>query len=59
MNKTQPSTEWTVTVVAGTGAQGYSGDGSLAPEPTEQSVRLIRRIRHSGSWIVTTIAVQG
>jgi DNA-binding beta-propeller fold protein YncE len=30
MNQTQPSTEWTVTVVAGTGAQGYSGDGSSA-----------------------------
>jgi DNA-binding beta-propeller fold protein YncE len=30
MNNTQPSTEWTVTVVAGTGEQGYSGDGSSA-----------------------------
>jgi DNA-binding beta-propeller fold protein YncE len=30
MNQTQPSTEWTVTVVAGTGVQGYSGDGSSA-----------------------------
>jgi DNA-binding beta-propeller fold protein YncE len=32
MNQTQPSTEWTVSVVAGTGAQGYSGDGSSALE---------------------------
>jgi DNA-binding beta-propeller fold protein YncE len=32
MNKTQPSTEWTVTVVAGTGVQGYSGDGGSALE---------------------------
>jgi DNA-binding beta-propeller fold protein YncE len=30
MNKTQPSTEWIVTVVAGTGEKGYSGDGSVA-----------------------------
>ncbi|MEA2776180.1 MAG: hypothetical protein QOF90_1586 [Acetobacteraceae bacterium] len=30
MNRTQPSTEWTVSVVAGTGVQGYSGDGSSA-----------------------------
>ena len=30
MNNTQPSTEWTVSVVAGTGEQGYSGDGSPA-----------------------------
>jgi DNA-binding beta-propeller fold protein YncE len=30
MNKTQPSTEWTVSIVAGTGEQGYSGDGSSA-----------------------------
>jgi DNA-binding beta-propeller fold protein YncE len=30
MSNTQPSTEWTVSVVAGTGAQGYSGDGSPA-----------------------------
>jgi DNA-binding beta-propeller fold protein YncE len=30
MNKTQPSTEWTVGVVAGTGEQGYSGDGQPA-----------------------------
>jgi DNA-binding beta-propeller fold protein YncE len=30
MNETQPSTEWTVTAVAGTGEQGYSGDGSPA-----------------------------
>jgi DNA-binding beta-propeller fold protein YncE len=30
MSKTQPSTEWTVTVVAGTGEQGYSGDGAKA-----------------------------
>jgi len=32
MNKTQPSTEWAVTVVAGTGVQGYSGDGASALE---------------------------
>ena len=32
MNNTQPSTEWTVTVVAGTGEQGYSGDGSRATD---------------------------
>jgi DNA-binding beta-propeller fold protein YncE len=32
MNRTQPSTEWTVSVVAGTGAQGYSGDGCSALE---------------------------
>src|SRR5476651_1352402 len=30
MNRAQPSSEWTVDVVAGTGAQGYSGDGSSA-----------------------------
>lgn len=30
MNKTQPSIEWTVEIVAGTGQQGYSGDGSSA-----------------------------
>ncbi len=30
MNKTQPSSEWTVAVVAGTGEQGYSGDGASA-----------------------------
>jgi DNA-binding beta-propeller fold protein YncE len=30
MNNTQPSTEWTVTIIAGTGEQGYSGDGSSA-----------------------------
>jgi len=30
MNNTQSSTEWTATVVAGTGEQGYSGDGSSA-----------------------------
>jgi DNA-binding beta-propeller fold protein YncE len=30
MINTQPSTEWTVTVVAGTGEKGYSGDGSSA-----------------------------
>lgn len=32
MINTQPSTEWTVTVVAGTGEQGYSGDGSAAAD---------------------------
>jgi DNA-binding beta-propeller fold protein YncE len=30
MNKTQPSSEWIVGIVAGTGQQGYSGDGSSA-----------------------------
>jgi DNA-binding beta-propeller fold protein YncE len=30
MNKTQPQAEWTVTVIAGTGQPGYSGDGSAA-----------------------------
>ena len=30
MSKTQLSTEWTVTVVAGTGEKGYSGSGSSA-----------------------------
>ena len=30
MSETQPSTEWTVSVVAGTGEPGYSGDGSIA-----------------------------
>jgi DNA-binding beta-propeller fold protein YncE len=30
MNKTQFATEWTVGTVAGTGQQGYSGDGSSA-----------------------------
>jgi sugar lactone lactonase YvrE len=30
MNRAQPSSEWTVDVVAGTGEQGYSGDGSEA-----------------------------
>ena len=30
MSNTQPSTEWTVSVVAGTGEQGYAGDGSPA-----------------------------
>jgi DNA-binding beta-propeller fold protein YncE len=30
MNKTQSDTEWVVSVVAGTGEPGYSGDGSLA-----------------------------
>ncbi len=32
MNKTQSGAEWTVSVVAGTGDSGYSGDGSLARE---------------------------
>jgi DNA-binding beta-propeller fold protein YncE len=32
MNKTQSGAEWTVSVVAGTGEPGYSGDGSLARE---------------------------
>jgi sugar lactone lactonase YvrE len=30
MNNTQSETEWTVSVVAGTGEQGYSGDGLSA-----------------------------
>jgi DNA-binding beta-propeller fold protein YncE len=30
MSNTQPSTEWTVSIAAGTGEQGYSGDGSAA-----------------------------
>lgn len=30
MNNAQPSAEWTVTGLAGTGEQGYSGDGSAA-----------------------------
>ena len=30
MSNTQPSTEWTVTVVAGTGEKGYIGDGTSA-----------------------------
>jgi DNA-binding beta-propeller fold protein YncE len=30
MNKTQSSTEWAVSIVAGTGEPGYSGDGSSA-----------------------------
>ena len=30
MNKTQSSAEWTVSIVAGTGEPGYSGDGSSA-----------------------------
>ncbi|MEA2740913.1 MAG: hypothetical protein QOH05_4220 [Acetobacteraceae bacterium] len=30
MNQTQSSTGWTIDVVAGTGEQGYSGDGSSA-----------------------------
>src|ERR1700733_5164730 len=30
MNKTQSSTEWTVSVVAGSGEPGFSGDGSAA-----------------------------
>lgn len=30
MNKTQPSTEWMVSIVAGTGEPGHSGDGSSA-----------------------------
>ena len=32
MNKTPSSTEWTVSVVAGTGEKGYSGDGSAATD---------------------------
>ncbi|HEY0183714.1 MAG TPA: hypothetical protein VGC09_12985 [Rhodopila sp.] len=32
MSKTQSGTEWTVSVVAGTGQPGYSGDGSDARE---------------------------
>jgi DNA-binding beta-propeller fold protein YncE len=32
MNKTQSGAEWTVSIVAGTGDPGYSGDGSLARE---------------------------
>lgn len=32
MNKTQSGAAWAVSVVAGTGEQGYSGDGSLALE---------------------------
>ncbi len=32
MNKTQSGAEWTVSIVAGTGEPGYSGDGSLALE---------------------------
>ena len=40
MNKTQSGTEWTVSIVAGTGEPGYSGDGSSAlRRPPEQSVR--------------------
>jgi len=30
MNKAGPEAEWAVSIVAGTGAQGYSGDGSAA-----------------------------
>jgi len=30
MNKTQPGGEWTISVVAGTGEQGFSGDGAAA-----------------------------
>ncbi|MGD0107186.1 MAG: hypothetical protein ABSC06_24580, partial [Rhodopila sp.] len=30
MNKTQSDAEWTISVVAGTGEQGYSGDGAAA-----------------------------
>jgi sugar lactone lactonase YvrE len=30
MNKTQSGAEWTISIVAGTGDPGYSGDGSLA-----------------------------
>jgi DNA-binding beta-propeller fold protein YncE len=30
MNTTQPGNEWAMTVVAGTGEQGYSGDGASA-----------------------------
>ena len=32
MNKTQSGAEWAVSIVAGTGEPGYSGDGSLALE---------------------------
>jgi DNA-binding beta-propeller fold protein YncE len=32
MNKTQSGAEWTISIVAGTGDPGYSGDGSLARE---------------------------
>lgn len=32
MNQTQPGAEWTVSIVAGIGEQGYSGDGSAAVE---------------------------
>jgi DNA-binding beta-propeller fold protein YncE len=32
MNKAQSGSEWTVAIVAGTGEQGYSGDGSAATE---------------------------
>ncbi|MDR3530389.1 MAG: hypothetical protein P4L90_07550 [Rhodopila sp.] len=32
MNKEQSGTAWTVSVVAGTGTQGYSGDGSAATD---------------------------
>ena len=32
MNKTQPTSEWTVSIVAGTGEPGYSGDGSAATD---------------------------
>jgi sugar lactone lactonase YvrE len=32
MNEAQPGTEWTATVIAGTGEQGCSGDGSKATD---------------------------
>jgi DNA-binding beta-propeller fold protein YncE len=32
MDKTQSGAEWTISIVAGTGDPGYSGDGSLALE---------------------------
>ena len=34
MNKTQSCVDWTISVVAGTGEQGYSGDGSSALRAT-------------------------
>jgi sugar lactone lactonase YvrE len=34
MNKTQSAPEWTVSIVAGTGEQGYSGDGAKALDAT-------------------------
>jgi DNA-binding beta-propeller fold protein YncE len=32
MDKPQPSNEWVATIIAGTGEQGYSGDGSAATQ---------------------------